>query len=98
MQAEIGKLEAQLYTFKKYIADQLVEDATDQLEIITKSLKDVFCQPHDITESDKERLENINQQLIELCQQLQVKRDSSKDNLSNVMKNKKKVELYNQLK
>ncbi len=98
MQAKLEELEVQLNILEQVVAKQYVKESTVQLEVITNLLKDVFSQVPDITGSDQERLQELNQQLIELCHQLQVARDSSKSELSNIIKNKKKVGLYNQIK
>ncbi|TMN73713.1 hypothetical protein CWB85_03345 [Pseudoalteromonas sp. S1727] len=98
MQAKLEQLEDQLNLLKLQVAEQQVEKSTAQLELFLNSLKDVFSQPQKLNLPEQVRLQEMNQQLIILCQQLQDAKDSSKSDLSNLMKNKKKVGLYNQLK
>ncbi|MGS0496129.1 hypothetical protein ACU8V4_02300 [Pseudoalteromonas mariniglutinosa] len=98
MQAKLEQLEDQLNLLKLQVAEQQVEKSTAQLELFLNSLKDVFSQPQKLNQPEQVRLQEMNQQLIILCQQLQDAKDSSKSDLSNLMKNKKKVGLYNQLK
>lgn len=98
MQAKLEQLEGQLNLLKQQVAEQQIEKSTAQLELFLNSLKDVFSQPHKLNQPEQVRLQEMNQQLITLCQQLQDAKDSSKSDLSNLMKNKKKVGLYNQLK
>jgi len=98
MQAKLEQLEGQLSLLKQQIAEQEIEKSTAQLELFLNSLKDIFSQPHKLNQPEQVQLQEMNQQLITLCQQLQGAKDSSKSDLSNLMKNKNKVGLYNQLK
>ena len=98
MQARLEQLESTLSQLEKHVGELEIKESNSQLQNLLRDLKKVFLSEESISESDKEAPHTINSRIITLCNGLAELKEQKKRELSTIVKNKKKVGMYNQLK
>ncbi|MEJ6473056.1 hypothetical protein [Pseudoalteromonas piscicida] len=98
MQADLDALESQLLEIEHMVHNGEYEVLAAQLNAFRQSLEKIFCDSVSIESDQYVQLDSIVTRYEELTNSLQDKQDKIKKELSTLMKNKKKVGLYTQLK
>lgn len=98
MPVELNELEAKLCQLENDIEELNISDASEKLLTLTKSIEYIFGEPVAFNDAQLEKLQDINTRLSSMCLKLSEAKESSKQELSSILKNKKKVGIYNQLK
>ena len=98
MQARLEQIESTLSQLEKHVGELEIEESNSQLQNLLSDLKTIFSSEESISDSDKDTLHTINSRIITLCNDLAELKEQKKRELSTIVKNKKKVGIYNQLK
>ncbi len=98
MQAKLEQIELTLSELEKHLNELDINESSSRIQQLTTSLESIFDSEDPFTEQQKEVLTSINSRLIKLCKDTAEKKEQTKQELSTLVKNKKKVGIYNQLK
>lgn len=97
MQAKIERTRILLDVLEQDCKSWVLTESEEKTSELMTCLKSVFESKQTLSELEHQTLAELNERLIKLCALLEQEKNSSKDELSKIIKNKKKVGLYNQL-
>lgn len=98
MRANLSALETQLLEIEQAVQIEEYTTLTAQLNAFQQSLESMFSDPISIETEQYDQLNSIVDRYEKLTNLLQNTQDNIKKELSTLIKNKKKVGLYTQLK
>lgn len=98
MQAKIERARILLGVLEQDCKSLVLTESEEKMSELMACLKSVFESKQTLSEVEHQSLTDLNERLIKLCALLEQEKKSSKDELSKIIKNKKKVGLYNQVK
>ena len=98
MQARLDQIESTLSQLEKHVCELEIKESNSQLQNLLSDLKAIFTSEEFISDSDKDALHTINSRIITLCNDLAELKEQKKQELTTIVKNKKKIGFYNQSK